>query len=92
MKQADLKEVWIFMANTKLTYEISGHLVIIRAKDEKPEDKMVVIKGVVKDKGEPLPGTMVEKGTKVGVATGVDGKFTLQPNMMELFSCFHLWG
>ena len=79
VKQADLKEVLdICLANTKLTYEISGHLVIIRAKDEKPEDKMVVIKGVVKDKkGEPLPGvTIVEKGTKVGVATGVDGKFT----------------
>ena len=63
VKQADLKEVLdICLANTKLTYEISGHLVIIRAKDEKPEDKMVVIKGVVKDKkGEPLPGvTIVE--------------------------------
>ena len=61
MKQAGLKEVLdICLANTKLTYEISGHLVIIRAKDEKPEDKMVVIKGVVKDKKvEPLVGVSV---------------------------------
>lgn len=78
VKQADLKEVLdICLANTNLIYEINGRLVIIRAKDEKPEDKMVVIKGVVKDKkGEPLPGvTIVEKGTTVGVATDIDGKF-----------------
>ena len=79
VKQADLKEVLdICLANTNLIYELNGRLVIIRMKDEKPEDKMVMIKGVVKDKkGEPLPGvTIVEKGTTVGVATGIDGKFT----------------
>lgn len=79
VKQADLKEVLdICLANTRLTYEINGHLVVIRVKDEKPENKMVVIKGVVKDKkGEPLPGvTVMEKGTTIGVATGIKGEFT----------------
>lgn len=93
VKQADLKEVLdICLANTNLIYEINGRLVIIRAKNEKPEDKMVMIKGVVKDKkGEPLPGvTIVEKGTTVGVATGIDGKFTFNTtkhdNIVLVFS------
>ena len=80
VKQADLKEVLdICLANTKLTYEINGRLVIIRVKDENPKVKERVIKGVVKDrKGEPLPGvTVLVKGTAVGVATDIDGKFTM---------------
>ncbi|WP_099290518.1 MULTISPECIES: SusC/RagA family TonB-linked outer membrane protein [unclassified Butyricimonas] len=79
VKQADLKDVLdICLANTKLTYEINGHLIVIRVRDEKPEDKMIVIKGIVKDKkGEPLPGVTVrEKGTTIGVATGIKGEFT----------------
>ena len=93
VKQADLKEVLdICLANTKLTYEINGRLVIIRVKDENPENKMVVIKGVVKDKkGEPLPGvTIVGKGTTVGVATGINGEFSFttvkQDSVVLLFS------
>lgn len=79
VKQADLKEVLdVCLAKTRLTYEINGRLVVIRVKDEKPENKMMVIKGIVKDKkGEPLPGvTVMEKGTSVGVATGINGEFT----------------
>ena len=80
VKQADLKEVLdICLANTKLTYEINGRLVIIRVKDENPKVKERVIKGVVKDrKGESLPGVSVLlKGTTVGVATDVKGEFML---------------
>ena len=79
VKQAGLKEVLdICLASTKLTYEINGRLVVIRVRDEKPEDKMMIIKGSVKDKkGEPLPGvTIIEKGTSVGVASGINGEFT----------------
>ena len=79
VKQADLREVLdICLAKTKLTYEINGRLIVIRAKDEEPEDKMLVIKGSVKDKnGEPLPGvTIIEKGTSVGGASNVKGEFT----------------
>ncbi|MCQ4873614.1 SusC/RagA family TonB-linked outer membrane protein [Butyricimonas paravirosa] len=79
VKQAGLKEVLdICLASTKLTYEINGRLIVIRVRDEKPEDKMMIIKGSVKDKkGEPLPGvTIIEKGTSVGVASGINGEFT----------------
>ena len=65
------------LRNTGLRYEISGNAVIIkRADDDKKE--MIVIKGTVKDKkGELLPGvTILEKGTTVGVATGINGEFT----------------
>lgn len=93
VKQADLKEVLdLCLAKTKLTYEISGRLIIIRVKDNKPENKMMVIKGVVKDKkGEPLPGvTVIGKGTSIGVATGIDGEFsfttTKQDSVVLLFS------
>lgn len=80
VKQADLKEVLdICLANTNLIYEISGRLVVIRAKNEKTQVKERVIKGVVKDrKGELLPGvTVLVKGTVAGVATDINGKFTL---------------
>ena len=65
------------LRNSGLIYEISGNAVIIkRADDDKKE--MVIIKGTVKDtKGEVLPGvTIIEKGTSVGVATGINGDFT----------------
>ena len=65
------------LRNTGLIYEISGNAVVIkRADDDKKE--MLVIKGTVKDKkGESLPGvTIIEKGTSVGVATGINGDFT----------------
>lgn len=65
------------LRNTGLVYEISGNAVIIKRTDDDKKE-MLVIKGNVKDsKGEPLPGvTVIEKGTTVGVATDVEGKFT----------------
>ena len=80
------------LRHTGLIYTISGNAVIIkRADDEKKE--MIVIKGFVKDKkGEPLPGvTVIEKGTSVGVATGVNGDFTFSTTKKDtvtlVFSC-----
>ena len=64
----------------------------ISSVNENPENKMVVIKGVVKDKkGEPLPGvTVVGKGTAIGVATANNGDFTItfpkRDSMVLVFS------
>ena len=65
-----------------MKYEIVNEHVIIYYESAKPAQdsvKMVNIKGTVRDEGGLLlPGVSVMiKGTLVGVATGNDGKFTL---------------
>jgi hypothetical protein len=37
-----------------------------------------VIKGVVSDSSGPIPVNVVVKGTKVGIQTDFDGKFSIQ--------------
>lgn len=79
------------LKGTKLRYEISGTAVVIKMRDEEKK-KQLEIKGVVKDsKNQPLPGvTVIEKGTSVGVATDVNGRFvfvtTQQDSVVLLFS------
>ncbi len=79
------------LKGTKLRYEISGTAVVIKMQDEEKK-KQLEIKGVVKDsKNQPLPGvTVIEKGTSVGVATDVNGRFvfvtTQQDSVVLLFS------
>lgn len=65
------------LKGTRLTYEVSGNAVVLKMCDEEKKER-VEISGEVKDsKGNPLPGvTVVEKGTSVGVATGVNGRYT----------------
>ena len=65
------------LKGTRLTYEVSGNAVVLKMRDEEKKER-VEISGEVKDsKGNPLPGvTVVEKGTSVGVATGVNGRYT----------------
>ncbi len=81
MKQKSISDILDFcLRNTNLKYEINGDAVVIhRVKDGEPKDKNKVIRGVVKDrKGETLPGvTVLVKGTKIGVATDVEGKFAM---------------
>ena len=80
MKQKSINEILDFcLRNTNLVYKINGDAIVIhRVKDEKTGKRPTVIKGLVKDiKGNPLPGvTIMEKGTKSGVATNVKGEFT----------------
>lgn len=80
MKQKSINDILDFcLCNTDLRYEINGDAVVIhKLKTEKPEVKERVIKGVVKDRqGGVLPGvTVLVKGTAIGVATSIEGKFT----------------
>lgn len=82
MKQKSVNEVLDFcLRGTDLKYEINGDAVVIhKSKDEKLNRKNHVITGIVKDQnGGALPGvTVLVKGTTIGVATGVDGKFTMR--------------
>lgn len=65
------------LRNTGLKYEIAGNAVVIKRGMLEPVEHTV--KGRVTDsKGEPLPGvTVVLKGTSLGVATDIDGKFSM---------------
>lgn len=78
MKDKTVNEILnLCLRNTGLIYMISGNAVIIKRADDNKKET-TVIKGVVRDqKGEPLPGvTIIEKGTSIGVATGINGDFT----------------
>ena len=75
-----------------LSFKIDDRVVVITAREDEEKKDMVIIKGVVKDEnGQSLPGvTIVLKGTSVGVASDMEGKFTLsapkQENLKLLFS------
>lgn len=84
------------LEKSNLGYEIENDVIVIYTKQ--PDVKLAVpqksmkIEGVVKDsKGEVLPGvTVMVKGTSVGVATDIDGKFSIEvaetPNLVLAFS------
>lgn len=66
------------LANSGFSYEMIGTSVVIRPGQKVVEEH--VIKGkVVNDKNEPLPGVTIRvEGTSIGVASDVDGNFTLR--------------
>ncbi len=72
------------LAGTSLEYLVQDRIVIVRHKAlpraAVPQVQMLELEGVVKDaKGTPMPGvSVVLKGTTLGVATDIEGKFKLQ--------------
>lgn len=70
------------LKGTNLTYRLTGNVVLILKKEQKDivQKKKVKVTGkVVDDKGNAIPGaTVLLKGTSVGVATDIDGKFTIE--------------
>lgn len=81
------------LTGTPYTYTVEGNAIAIVAREkagEKVKETKVAGKVVDKD-GLPLPGVSVLiKGTTLGVATDIDGKYTLsfvaQPNIVLVFS------
>ena len=67
------------LKGTNLTYSVTGNTVVISVKREE-KSPFMEIKGVVTDtENNPLPGVTVrEANTFFGVATDVEGKFTLR--------------
>ena len=64
---------------TRFGYEVSRGVIVIRERQAKEIiQKSVKVSGQVSDeKGEHLPGvTVLIKGTSIGAATDMDGKFT----------------
>lgn len=72
-----------------------SRVIIKRAAESRPVPEELVLTGVVKDmKGTPLPGvTVTLKGTALGVATNMDGKWTLRiPAQKEVALLFSFVG
>ena len=82
------------------SYEFLDDIVVIKPVEVKnpemgvPQEK-VTVKGVVRDeKGHPLPGVAILlKGTTIGVATDIDGKYSLQlPSSQSITLVFSFVG
>lgn len=77
------------LKGTGLTYSVKNDVIVLKTLPQQTARK---ITGIVKDsKGQALPGvTILIKGTSVGVATDVDGKYTIMlsgvTNPVLLFS------
>ena len=68
------------LANTRFEYEVTDGVIVVKEKKNSfPQQKTVRIQGKVSDEdGAPLPGvTVLIKGTTLGTATDMDGKYSL---------------
>ena len=80
------------LANTRFEYEVTDGVIVVKEKKNSfPQQKTVRIQGKVSDEdGEPLPGvTVLIKGTTLGTATDMDGKYSLsvpEGNYILLFT------
>ena len=72
------------LQGTELSYELVDNVIVINRRISLPQQN-VTIEGVVKDKkGSVLPGVSIFiKGTTVGVATDIDGKFKMDLPQIE---------
>ena len=72
------------LKGTGMTYSVKNDVIVLKAL---PQQEVRKISGIVKDtKGQPLPGaTVLIKGTSIGVATDVDGKYTIMVNNLQQF-------
>lgn len=96
-KQTDIEVVLdeIFR-NTNLSYQFQDNIIYIRkVKQVENPVETVKITGVVTDvEGSPLPGvTILLKGTTIGTATDIAGKFSLNvPKVKDLTLVFSFVG
>lgn len=77
--KASLQEVLdACLADSRFEYELAGNNVIIRLKPQTVKE--CVIRGkVVNEKNEPMPGVTIRvEGTVMGVASDIEGNFTLR--------------
>ena len=80
------------LANTRFEYEVTDGVIVVKEKKNSfPQQNTVRIQGKVSDEdGAPLPGvTVLIKGTTLGTATDMDGKYSLsvpEGNYILLFT------
>lgn len=102
--KADFKDIRLeelldrILTERGMGYKLVDDYIVIIPKEEQAVPQVVqerIIKGIVVDnKGGILPGvTVLIKGTQVGTATDVDGKFTLKiPDSKDLVLVFTFVG
>ena len=79
VKDMKLDEVLKQLLGSGYSWEIVNNLIVVRQQVTTPQQQTVKITGKVTDEaGQALPGvTVMIKGTQLGTATDVDGKYTL---------------
>ena len=88
-KEEELERALKRIVGDRYQYELSGNLIIVTESKlgtpTTPQAQKRKITGTVKDKkGEPLPGVNVlVKGTSVGVATDINGKFIIESPVVK---------
>jgi TonB-linked SusC/RagA family outer membrane protein len=83
--------------NTAFAYEVEHKTILIRklpqAVEVDAQEKKSVKGKVVDDQGIPLPGvSVVVKGTSVGVATDIDGNYSLESEQEKVVLVFSFVG
>ena len=81
VKEASVVEILEeILKGTPLSYRVVDNVIVITPQVKEDTPKKVVITGIVKEKGgDILPGvTIMLKGTAIGTATDVSGKFRLE--------------
>ena len=94
MQNAPIEDVMeAVLEGTGMTFRIENDVIVIQPKQPTGTVKEVRVQGQVRDEqGQPLPGvTVVLKGTTLGTATNVEGKYNLTlpgniPNPILVFS------
>lgn len=82
---------------SNLTWSLNGNLIVVKERQlqQQSQPEEIRVSGTVKDEaGNPLPGVAILlKGTTIGVATDIDGKFSLQlPSSQSMTLVFSFVG
>ena len=86
LQNAPIAEVMAaVLEGTGMTFRIENDVIVIQPKQPTGTVKEVRVQGQVRDEqGQPLPGvTVLLKGTTVGTATDVNGRFSLSVPKVE---------
>ena len=95
LSDADLDELVLQLFGRDYKYRVVDNIIVVSRKDEEQEQpQQIKVEGVVKDKrGDALPGvTVLIKGTKIGVATDLDGKYSLSVSVGAQVLVFSMVG
>ena len=96
LKASKIEEILkVCLKGTGLTYVIQDAVIVLKpvAPDDKVKEIRIVGK-VIDEKKLPLPGvTVLVKGTRLGTATGFDGKYSLKlPERKDIVLVFSFMG